>query len=111
MRRPRQPSGPAAPHGGDGFPRLFISGFYTEQIPARPAGRPCLAHPQTGAVGIGTTTPSASAALDISSTTKGVLSRLSNAQHTALMAGPTAPPVAGLVIFDNIGHLRRREPH
>ena len=36
---------------------------------------PRLAHAQTGAVGIGTTTPAASAALDISSTTRGCYPR------------------------------------
>ncbi len=51
-------------------------------------------------VGIGTTTPDASAALDIVSTTKGLLlPRLTLAQRTALTASTTAPPVAGLVIY------------
>ena len=51
-------------------------------------------------VGIGTTTPNASAALDVSSTSKGLLlPRLSLAQRNALTASTTAPPVAGLVIY------------
>jgi len=60
---------------------------------------PRLAHAQTGSVGIGTTAPDASAALDISSTSKGLLlPRLTLAQRDALTASTTAPPVAGLVI-------------
>ena len=56
----------------------------------------------TGSVGIGTTTPNASAALDISSTNKGLLlPRLTLAQRTALTNSPTAPPVAGLVIYQS----------
>ena len=56
----------------------------------------------TGSVGIGTTTPAASAALDIVSTTKGLLlPRLTLAQRTALTASATAPPVAGLVIYQS----------
>lgn len=59
-----------------------------------------LAHAQTGSVGIGTTAPDASAALEISSTTKGLLlPRLSLAQRDALTARATAPPVPGLVIY------------
>ncbi len=46
-------------------------------------------------VGIGTTTPAGSAALDISSTTKGLLiPRMTNAQRLAI-----ASPVAGLQVF------------
>ncbi len=49
----------------------------------------------TGEVGIGTTTPSASALLDLSSTTKGLLiPRMTAAQKTAI-----APPSTGLLIF------------
>jgi hypothetical protein len=60
------------------------------------------AHAQTGGVGIGTTTPAASAALDITSTTKGLLlPRLTLAQRTALTNSNTAPPVAGLVIYQS----------
>ncbi|MFT3982056.1 MAG: hypothetical protein QM687_16430 [Ferruginibacter sp.] len=47
-------------------------------------------------VGIGTTTPNASALLDISSTTKGVLvPRMTSAQRTGI-----ASPVKGLLVFD-----------
>ena len=47
-------------------------------------------------VGIGTTTPDASAQLDISSTTKGILiPRMTSAQRTAI-----ASPVRGLMVFD-----------
>ncbi|TGE24310.1 hypothetical protein E5K00_03590 [Hymenobacter aquaticus] len=66
------------------------------------AASPRLALAQTspGSVGIGTTTPNAAAALDISSTSQGLLlPRLTLAQRTALTASPTAPPVAGLVIY------------
>lgn len=49
----------------------------------------------TGEVGIGTTTPSASALLDLTSTTKGLLiPRMTAAQKTAI-----ASPSAGLMIF------------
>ena len=61
---------------------------------------PCFAQAQTGSVGIGTTTPTASAALDIVSTSKGLLlPRLSLAQRMAMGTGTIAAPVAGLVIF------------
>ena len=51
-------------------------------------------------VGIGTTTPEPSAALDVTSTTQGVLlPRLSFSQRQALGTGSLAPPVAGLVIY------------
>ena len=59
---------------------------------------PCFARAQ--GVGIGTTTPTASAALDIVSTSKGLLlPRLSLAQRTAMGTGAIAAPVAGLLIF------------
>ncbi|MBO2007726.1 tail fiber domain-containing protein [Hymenobacter negativus] len=59
-----------------------------------------MAHAQTGAVGIGTTTPDASAALEIRSTSQGLLlPRLSLAQRDALTVSATAPPVPGLVIY------------
>jgi len=63
---------------------------------------PHLAQAQTatGSVGIGTTTPNAAAALEIKSTSQGLLlPRLSLAQRTALTASATAPPVPGLVIY------------
>jgi hypothetical protein len=51
---------------------------------------------QSGSVGIGTTTPNPSAALDIQSTTKGVLvPRLSSVQRNAI-----ASPAAGLLVYD-----------
>jgi uncharacterized protein (TIGR02145 family) len=55
-----------------------------------------LASPKfTGAVAIGTTTPAASAALDITSTTQGLLlPRLTYVQKTAI-----SNPVAGLILF------------
>jgi len=55
-----------------------------------------LASPKfTGAVAIGTTTPAASAALDITSTTQGLLlPRLTYVQKTAIVN-----PVAGLILF------------
>ena len=64
------------------------------------AAAPCFAQAQTGSVGIGTTTPTASAALDIVSTSKGLLlPRLTLAQRMAMGTGSIAAPVAGLVIF------------
>jgi hypothetical protein len=57
---------------------------------------PLAAQAQTGGVGIGTTTPAASAALDISSTSKGLLPpRLSQAQRDAI-----ASPATGLTIYN-----------
>ncbi|MGB3006026.1 MAG: hypothetical protein WBC06_05940 [Chitinophagaceae bacterium] len=51
----------------------------------------------TGRLGIGTTTPNASAALEISSTTAGVLiPRMSTAQRTAITA-----PANGLLVYDS----------
>ena len=57
---------------------------------------PYIALAQTGGVGIGTTTPAASAALDITSTSKGLLlPRLSPAQRDAI-----ASPATGLTIYN-----------
>ena len=59
-------------------------------------------------VGIGTTTPAPSAALEINSTTQGLLlPRLTLAQRTALTSSTTAPAVPGLVIYqtDNTSGL------
>jgi hypothetical protein len=61
---------------------------------------PLAARAQTGSVGIGTTAPAASAALEIRSTSQGLLlPRLTLAQRTALTASTTAPPVPGLIIY------------
>ncbi|MCA8829703.1 tail fiber domain-containing protein [Hymenobacter pini] len=58
------------------------------------------AQAQTGSVGIGTTSPAASAALEVRSTTQGLLlPRLTLAQRDALTASTTAPPVPGLLIY------------
>lgn len=52
---------------------------------------------QTGSVGIGTTNPSTSAALEIQSTTKGVLiPRMSTIQRNAISS-----PATGLMVYDN----------
>lgn len=52
---------------------------------------------QTGSVGIGTTTPHSSAALDVQSTDKGMLvPRMTTAQRTAISNAAT-----GLLVFDN----------
>ncbi|MCR5889669.1 tail fiber domain-containing protein [Hymenobacter sp. J193] len=57
---------------------------------------------QAQSVGIGTTAPNASAALEIRSTSQGLLlPRLTLAQRDALTASTTAPPVAGLVIYQS----------
>jgi len=64
------------------------------------AAAPRFAQAQTGSVGIGTTTPNASAALDVSSTSKGFLPpRLSTAQRNAMSPAPTAA-AAGLTIYN-----------
>lgn len=58
------------------------------------------AFPQSGSVGIGTTTPNSSAALDIQSTDKGVLvPRLTTAQRNAIVT-----PAAGLMIYQIDGN-------
>jgi hypothetical protein len=60
---------------------------------------PRLTHAQTGAVGIGTTAPDASAALDIVSSSKGLLlPRLTQAQVAAI-----AGPATGLLVFQTDG--------
>jgi len=52
---------------------------------------------QTGSIGIGTTTPNASAAVDIQNTSKGILiPRMTTAQRTAISS-----PASGLLVFDN----------
>jgi hypothetical protein len=52
---------------------------------------------QTGSVGIGTTNPNSSAALDIQSSTKGVLiPRLTTAQRNLISS-----PATGLLVYDN----------
>ena len=48
-------------------------------------------------IGIGTTTPNSSAALDVSSTNKGLLiPRMSSTQRTGISS-----PAKGLIVFDN----------
>jgi hypothetical protein len=70
------------------------------QLAALLLAAPLIARAQTGGVGIGTTAPNPAAALDVSSTTKGLLlPRLSLAQRQALGSGSIAAPVAGLVIY------------
>ncbi|WP_400193789.1 beta strand repeat-containing protein [Hymenobacter sp. B81] len=62
------------------------------------ATAPFAAQAQTGSVGIGTATPNSSAALDVSSTSKGLLPpRMSEAQRNAIAPAATA---AGLTIFN-----------
>jgi hypothetical protein len=63
----------------------------------------CLAHcgfsalAQTGSIGIGTTSPNTSAALEIQSTTKGVLiPRMSSIQRNLIQS-----PAPGLLVYDN----------
>ena len=52
---------------------------------------------QTGSIGIGTTNPNSSAALDIQSSTKGMLiPRMTTAQRNLI-----ATPAAGLLVYDN----------
>ena len=63
---------------------------------------PRLARAQTtGGVGIGTTAPDASAVLDITSTTKGLLPpRMSQTQRDAMGTGSIAAPARGLTIYN-----------
>ncbi len=57
----------------------------------------CSSFSQTGSVGIGTTNPNNSAALDIQSNSKGVLiPRMSTVQRNAIPS-----PATGLLVFDN----------
>ena len=56
----------------------------------------CVVTTQAQNVGIGTTTPAASAALDVNSTNKGILiPRMTTAQRTAIVS-----PTNGLMVFD-----------
>ena len=65
--------------------KLFIGLFLLSGLPAR------------GQVGIGTTTPDTTAAMDVSSTTKGFLiPRMGTAQRTAILS-----PANGLMVFDS----------
>ncbi|GAB3831851.1 hypothetical protein GCM10028821_22410 [Hymenobacter jeollabukensis] len=64
------------------------------------AAAPAALAQTAGSVGIGTTSPDLSAALEVRSTTQGLLlPRLTLAQRDALTASATAPPVPGLVIY------------
>ncbi|RYU81321.1 tail fiber domain-containing protein [Hymenobacter persicinus] len=64
------------------------------------AAAPAALAQTAGSVGIGTTNPAASAALEVRSTTQGLLlPRLTLAQRDALTASTTAPPVPGLLIY------------
>jgi hypothetical protein len=64
------------------------------------AAAPAALAQTTGSVGIGTTAPAASAALEVRSTTQGLLlPRLTLVQRDALTASTTAPPVPGLLIY------------
>ena len=59
---------------------------------------------QTAGVGIGTTTPDASAALDIASSSKGLLlPRITEAARMAMGTGAVPPPAAGLVVYQTDG--------
>ena len=76
--------------------RLRGPGRYLVLLCGLLATAPLAAQAQTGSVGIGTTTPNASAALEVSSTTKGLLPpRLTTGQRDAI-----AGPAAGLTIFN-----------
>jgi hypothetical protein len=58
--------------------------------------------PSTGSAGIGTTTPDASSALEINSTTRGLLiSRMTKTQRDAI-----ASPSTGLMIYQNKQYTR-----
>ena len=78
--------------------RLRGPGRYLVLLCGLLATAPLAAQAQTGSVGIGTTTPNASAALDVSSTTKGLLPpRMSQTQRDAINPASTA---AGLTVFN-----------
>ena len=62
---------------------------------------PRLSLAQTGSVGIGTTIPDASAALEIKSTSSGLLPpRMSTVQRDAMGTGSIAAPATGLTIYN-----------
>ncbi|MBG8554800.1 tail fiber domain-containing protein [Hymenobacter guriensis] len=84
------------------FPALRYRGLLAPLTALLLAAAPLAAQAQSGSVGIGTTAPNASAALEIRSTSQGLLlPRLTLAQRDALTASTTAPPVAGLVIYQS----------
>lgn len=62
------------------------------------------AQAQTAGVGIGTTAPNASAALDIVSSSKGLLlPRLTEAARQAMGTGSVPPPATGLIVYQTDG--------
>lgn len=65
---------------------------------------PAITFAQTGAVGIGTTTPDPSAALDLTSTSKGLLPpRLTQAARLAMGTGSVPAPAPGLLVYQTDG--------
>jgi hypothetical protein len=73
--------------------------FHRGLLPALLLGAATIAHAQNN-VGIGTTTPDASAVLDASSTTQGMLvPRMSAAQRAAVKDPATNKPATGLLVY------------
>lgn len=74
------------------FKKIYLTGFALSALLVAKAQN---TFPATGAVGIGTTSPNASALLDITSTTKGMLApRMTKVQRDAI-----ASPATGLLIY------------
>jgi len=108
------PAGPTGPQGPTGLAGL--TGARGDVGPAgvpgakgdagAPGASPFLLNASdavytAGSVGIGTTTPSSAAALEIASTTKGFLPpRMTTAQRGAMGTGSVAAPVLGLTVYD-----------
>ena len=78
--------------------------YFSPLLAALLLAAPFFAQAQTGSVGIGTTAPDASAALDIVSTGKGaLLPRLPEAARLAMGTGAVPAPAAGLLLYQTDG--------
>ena len=93
-------TGPIGPQGPQGIPGTAnvngTTNFIGKFISANAMGNSSIFDNGTS-VGIGTSTPNASALLDLTSTSKGLLApRMTTAQRTAI-----ASPANGLLVFDN----------
>jgi hypothetical protein len=83
------------------FQRYFLAPL---AAPLLLAATPQLAQAQTGAVGIGTTAPDASAALHVTSTSQGLLPpRLTQTARLAMGTGSVPAPAPGLLVYQTDG--------